>query len=282
MNYRGKIRKKIWAVAKYALAILAVCVICFPVYYMVISSMMPNHMVMNLPIKWWPQQITFANFQKIFQNSQYMNYFKNSFIVSFGCVAVVLLVALPSSFALSRYRFRGKMAMLTAVTSVQMFPIVVIMISLYTLYYKWGLLDTYTGLILANTAFAMPLAITLLKGFYDTVSNSLDEAARIDGAGRFQVLLKILLPLILPGIVAVGTYTFLSAWDDYLLALIVMQKDSNITLTVGLARSFLGEYSNDYGSLMAFSLAGSMPIVLMFAFFQKFLISGLTSGAVKG
>lgn len=282
MNYRAKIRKKIWAVGKYALAVLAACIVCFPVYYMVISSLMPNHLVMNLPIKWWPQEVTFANFSKIFQNSQYVNYFKNSFIVAFGCVAVVLLVSLPSSYALSRFRFRGKTAMLTAVTSVQMFPIVVIMISLYTLYYKWGLLDTYTGLILANTAFAMPLAITLLKGFYDTVSSSLDEAARIDGAGRLQVLLKILLPLILPGIVAVGTYTFLSAWDDYLLALIVMQKDANITLTVGLARSFLGEYSNDYGSLMAFSLAGSLPIVLMFAFFQKFLISGLTSGAVKG
>lgn len=282
MNYRGKVRKKIWAAGKYALAILAACIVCFPVYYMAISSLMPNHLVMNLPVKWWPQQVTFANFVKIFQNSQYVNYFKNSFIVAFGCVAVVLLVSLPSSYALSRFHFRGKTAMLTAVTSVQMFPIVVIMISLYTLYYKWGLLDTYTGLILANTAFAMPLAITLLKGFYDTVSSSLDEAARIDGAGRFQVLIKILMPLILPGIVAVGTYTFLSAWDDYLLALIVMQKDANITLTVGLARSFLGEYSNDYGSLMAFSLAGSLPIVLMFAFFQKFLISGLTSGAVKG
>lgn len=282
MKNHGKTKKKILIIGKYALAILAVCIVCFPIYYMVISSLMPNHLVMNLPVKWWPQQVTFANFKKIFQNSQYVNYFKNSFIVAFGCVAVVLLVSLPSAFALSRYHFRGKMAMLTAVTSVQMFPIVVIMVSLYTLYYKWGLKDTYIGLILANTAFAMPLAITLLKGFYDTVSNSLDEAARIDGAGRMQVLMQILLPLILPGIVAVGTYTFLSAWDDYLLALIIMQKDAHITLTIGLARSFLGEYSNDYGSLMAFSLAGSMPIVLMFAFFQKFLISGLTSGAVKG
>ena len=282
MKYSGKIKKKAWAIGKYVLVIIAICIVCFPVYYMLISSLMPNSLVMNLPVKWWPQQITFANYVKIFQNSQYVQYFKNSFIVAFGCVALILIVSLPSGYALSRFRFRGKNAMLTAITSVQMFPTVVIMISLYTMYYKLKLLDTYTGLILADTAFAMPLGITLLRSFFDTVPSSLDEAARIDGANRLQILLQILLPLILPGIVAAGTYTFLSVWDDYLLALIVMQKESNITLTVGLARSFLGEYSNDYGSLMAFSLAGSLPIIILFAFFQKFLISGLTAGAVKG
>ena len=117
---------------------------------------------------------------------------------------------------------------------------------------------------------------------FDTLSKSLDEAARIDGASRMRVLLHILLPLVVPGLVAVGIYTFLNAWDDYLMALTIMKSNEMRTLPVGIAQSFLGEYSNDYGGLMAFAVAGSLPIVLLFIFFQKYLVSGMTAGAVKG
>ncbi len=135
---------------------------------------------------------------------------------------------------------------------------------------------------MADSTFALPLAITLMKSFFDTLPRSLDEAARIDGAGRLRTLFSILLPLTLPGLIAVGIYTFLSAWDDFLMALVIMQKNEMRTLTVGIAQSFLGEYAHDYGALMAFSVAGSLPIVLLFVFFQKYMIAGLTAGAMKG
>lgn len=121
-----------------------------------------------------------------------------------------------------------------------------------------------------------------MKSFFDTLSKSLDEAARIDGASRMRVLLHILLPLVVPGLVAVGIYTFLNAWDDYLMALTIMKSNEMRTAPVGIAQSFLGEYSNDYGGLMAFAVAGSLPIVLLFIFFQKYLVSGMTAGAGKG
>ena len=121
-----------------------------------------------------------------------------------------------------------------------------------------------------------------MRSFFDTLPHSLDESARIDGAGRIRTMVSILVPLTLPGLVAVGIYTFLSAWDDFLMALTIMNTTNMKTLAVGLAQSFLGEYAHDYGALMAFSMAGSLPIVLMFVFFQKYMISGLTAGAVKG
>ena len=163
-----------------------------------------------------------------------------------------------------------------------MFPIVAILISLYTFYYKWNMLSTYRGLILADTTFCLPLAIFLMKGFFDSLPKSLDESAKIDGANRIQVLTKILLPLTKPGLVAVGIYTFLYAWDDFVMALVIMQKESMKTLPVGIVASFLGEYAYDYSSMMAFAFAGSVPIVLLFVFFQKQMVAGLTAGAVKG
>ena len=172
--------------------------------------------------------------------------------------------------------------MLSAVQSVQMFPIVVILISLYTFYKQWGMLDTYRGVILADVTFALPLSISLLKSFFDTVPNALDESAKIDGAGRMRTMVQVILPLVLPGLVAVAIYTFLTAWDDYLMSLTIIRIDEKRTLAVGLAQSFMGEYSNDYGALMAFSVAGSLPIVLLFIFFQKYMVEGLTAGAVKG
>ena len=269
-------------IMKYVGIVVILIILLFPVYWMLNCSLLSSSTIMTMPPTFWPKEFTLKNYVQIFNNDSYMCFFRNSFIVSFGTIAVVLMVAIPASFALSRYEFRGKHAMLSSISSVQMFPIVVILITLYGFYNSWGMLDTYRGLILADTTFALPLAITLLKSFFDTLPKSLDEAARIDGASRMQVLFSILLPLVVPGLVAVGIYTFLNAWDDYLMALTIMKSNSMRTLPVGIAQSFLGEYSNDYGGLMAFAVVGSMPIVILFVFFQKYLVSGMTAGAVKG
>ena len=274
--------KKAKSVLKYVVVALILVILLFPVYWMITCSLLPSSVIMSVPPTFIPLQATLKNFTQIFTKPTYLQFFENSFIVSFGTIAVVLLVAIPASFALSRYNFKGRRTMLSAISSVQMFPVVVILTTLYGFYNSWGMLDTYRGLILADTTFALPLAITLLKSFFDTISKSLDEAARIDGASRMRVLLNILLPLVVPGLVAVGIYTFLSAWDDYLMSLTIMKSNAMRTLPVGIAQSFLGEYSNDYGGLMAFAVAGSAPIVILFVFFQKYLVSGMTAGAVKG
>lgn len=274
--------KKFKSVMKYVVIALILVILLFPVYWMITCSLLPSTTIMSVPPTFVPLGATLKNYAQILQKASYLKFFENSFIVSFGTIAVVLVVAIPASFALSRYTFKGRRTMLSAISSVQMFPVVVILTTLYGFYNSWGMLDTYRGLILADTTFALPLAITLLKSYFDTIPKSLDEAARIDGASRIRVLFNVLLPLVVPGLVAVCIYTFLSAWDDYLMSLTIMKSNEMRTLPVGIAQSFLGEYSNDYGGLMAFAVAGSAPIVILFVFFQKYLVSGMTAGAVKG
>jgi len=268
---------------RYTFIAALLIVMLFPIYWMAISSLLPSaHIMKSPPTLILTKESGVFNYIKVFSKVEYIRYFINSFITSGGTVLAVLLIALPAGFAFSRYRFKGKNLILTTIMSVQMFPIVVILISLYGFYMKWGLLNTYLGVILADATFALPLAITLMRSFFDTLPRSLDESARIDGAGRICTMVYILVPLTLPGLVAVGVYTFLSAWDDFLMSLTIMITNDMKTLTVGLAQSFLGEYAHDYGALMAFAMAGSIPIVLVFVFFQKYMISGLTAGAVKG
>ena len=281
MTNVGRVKKGMSAFFKY-LAIAALLVILlFPVYWMLIGSLRPYYALLNLDyVAFYPKDFTVENYIKIFQ-PEYLNYFKNSFLVSGGTVLAAILISVPAAYSFSRFKFKMKGAVLSAVQSVQMFPIVVILISLYTFYMRWGMLDTYRGMILADVTFALPLSITLLKSFFDTVPQALDESAKIDGAGRLRTMVQIILPLVLPGLVAVSIYTFLNAWDDYLMALTI-SGDHTRTITVGLAQSFFGEYSNDYGALAAFSVAGSLPIVLLFIFFQKYMVEGLTAGAVKG
>lgn len=267
---------------KYILLIIILVTLLFPVYWMVISSLMPNKDLMSLPPHFFPININLNSYTKIFQNLQYVTYFKNSFIVASGTTVFTLFIVIPAGYSFSRFRYYGRNVLLTAILSVQMFPIVAILISLFTFYYSWGLLSTYRGLILADASFCLPLAISLMKGFFDTIPRSLDEAAKIDGAGRLKTLTRILVPLTTPGMVAVGIYTFLYSWDDFLMALVIMQSDNMKTMPVGIVASFLGEYAYDYSSMMAFACLGSAPIVILFIFFQRYMVAGLTSGSVKG
>lgn len=275
-------KRKILSVGKHVFVLLLLFVLLFPVFWMAVSSIQPSSKLMNLPPEFIPSNPTLANYVKIISNHKYLRYFENSFLVSGGTVLLCMFIAIPAGYAFSRYRFPFKGSIMTFIMSVQMFPIVVILISLYTFFMKWNLLNTYRGLILTDTTFALPLAINMMKSFFDTLPKSLDESATIDGASRVRVLWSILLPLTVPGMLAVGIYTFLNAWDDFLMALTIMQDMNMKTLTVGLAQSFLGEYAYDYGALMAFSLCGSLPVVLLFIFLQRYMISGMTAGAVKG
>lgn len=283
MTVLGKTKKTTVQIVKYFVIALLIIILLFPIWWMLVGSLRPYYTLISLDdVAFWPKDFTLENYIKIFSQAKYLRYFANSFIVSGGTVLVTLLIAIPAAYSFSRFKFSGKNAVLSAVQSVQMFPIVVILISLYTFYKQWGMLNTYRGVILADVTFALPLSITLLKSFFDTVPSALDESAKIDGAGRMRTMVQVILPLVLPGLVAVAIYTFLTAWDDYLMSLTIIRIEEKRTLAVGLAQSFMGEYSNDYGALMAFSVAGSLPIVLLFIFFQKYMVEGLTAGAVKG
>ena len=246
----------------------------------------------------------FANYKIMLQNNQIFSYFKNTFV--FVALVVVIQLILGMGIALlldSKIKARGTLRglMLVPWTIPSVVTAIVWRFMTNSSYgvinwiaYKLGMIPTldYSWTLQSGSAMALiviaavwrqlPYMMVMILAGLQSVDKSLLEAGTIDGASRMRVLLHILLPLVVPGLVAVGIYTFLNAWDDYLMALTIMKSNEMRTLPVGIAQSFLGEYSNDYGGLMAFAVAGSLPIVLLFIFFQKYLVSGMTAGAVKG
>lgn len=274
--------KNIKQSSKYILIFFLLTVFLFPVYWMITSSFKSNSTLMSLPPEFNIFSGSLQNYIRIISDSRYLIYLKNSFIVCLSTVLLSMIVSIFAGYALSRFNFRGKSFLMSTILSVQMFPIVAILISLYTFYAKLNLINTYRGLILADTTLALPFSIWFLKSFFDTIPRSLDEAATIDGCGRIRTLFLIITPLLKPGLLAVGIYTFLQSWDDFLIALTLISRDEMRTLPVGVALSFIGELVHDYAGMMTLSVVASIPVIIIFVFLQKYMIAGLTGGAVKG
>lgn len=264
--------------------VIAVCLILFifPIYWMFIASLKENNVLMRVPPQLYPTFKTFQNYISVITNAKYLNYIKNSFIVASMTVIVDLVLSIFAGYSLSRYRYPGRKTIMTLTLSAQVFPTVVVIISLYSLFSKLHLMNSYVGLMLADVSMSLPLSVWMMKSFCDTVPGSLDEAARVDGCSRFETMTRIVVPLMKPGMLAVGIYAFLQSWDDYMIALIVMNKTAMKTLPVGIAETFMGEFGFDYAGMMTISVVASLPVLLLFLFFNKYMVAGLTGGAVKG
>jgi multiple sugar transport system permease protein len=277
-----KKNKKSKTVFNYIVIVLGLIIFLFPVYWMIVSSFHSNAELMSFPPKFTFKNGTFANYVRVFGAWKFVNYFKNSVIVATSSVFFSILISLFAGFAFSRYRFAGKSLLMTAILNIQVFPVTVIIIALFSFYSKMNLLDTYQGLIFADIVYSLPFTVWFLKAFFDTIPKSLDEAAKIDGCGRLRTLFSVLMPLLKPGMISVGIYTFLYSWDDFVFALTILKTEKMKTLPLGLVQSFMGEFSNDYAGMMTLSVLTSLPVVFVFLLTQKYMISGLTAGAVKG
>ncbi len=265
----------------YFVIIVLLFLFVFPIYWMFISSLKDNSVLMRLPPQLYPTFSTMDSYKAIFRNVKYMRYIGNSLIVASITVVVDLLFSVFAGYSLSRFRYPGRKGIMTITLSAQVFPTVVILISLYEFFSKFKLMNNYFGLALADVAMSLPLSVWMLKSFCDSVPRSLDEAARVDGCGRFRTMMQIVVPLLKPGMLAVGIYAFLMSWDDYLLGLVIMTKTPKKTLPVGISESFLGEFGFDYSGMMTISVVASLPVLLLFLIFQKYMVAGLTGGAVK-
>lgn len=265
----------------YLVIVIALAAFIFPIYWMFVASFKENSILMRVPPQLYPTFKAIDNYISIITNTKYLNYIKNSFVVASLTVIVDLALAIFAGYSLSRYRYPGRKTIMTLTLSAQVFPTVVIIISLYSLFSKLKLMNSYQGLMLADVAMSLPLSVWMMKSFCDSVPKSLDEAARVDGCSRFKTMTQIVIPLMKPGMLAVGIYAFLQSWDDYMIALVVMNKTSMKTLPVGIAETFLGKFGFDYAGMMTVSVVASLPVLLLFLFFNKYMVAGLTGGAVK-
>jgi multiple sugar transport system permease protein len=256
-----------------------------PMIWMLLTSIKSGFAAMQFPPQWWPSEPTLASYQKLLdpQNSvgqDFLRFFWNSLYVSTVTTILAVVVAVPAAYAFSRFRFPGRKFLFFAVLLRNMFPAVIFLVPLFILMRWLGLVNTHGSLILTYLTFGLPLAIWLLKGFYDNIPFQLEQAARIDGATRFQAFLYIVMPLSVPGIIATAIYSFIGAWNEYIYAATFLTKNDQLTLPVGIQR-FFSENTTDFPGLMAASFMMSVPVVVLFLVLQKYFVRALTEGAVK-
>lgn len=257
----------------------------FPVYWMVNTAFKPRSEMLTSTPHFLPENPTIDNFVRAFTQGDILLYFRNSAIVVSGAVILAIVVGLFAAAALSRFRFRGRRTILVFILIVQMLPGTALLIPQFLIFNSMNLLNTYWGLIFAYVAGVLPFSIWVMRGFFLAIPIELDEAARIDGASTWQVLTRILFPLVMPGIIASSVFAFIASWNDYIVAYTFMKDQVDYTLPVWLA-SFTtasgGELGTDYGGQMAAATLFSLPVVIFFMIIQRNLVSGLSAGAVKG
>lgn len=270
-----------WGVALDVVTLAIVLLLIFPIIWLFMTAFKPQGQMFNGPYSIIPTSITLDNFSRMWNAVGFQTAFRNSLIVA-GCTAVIVTsVALCAAFSLSRFRYRLNGVFGGAILAVQMVPGIVLVVPLIATLRELNLTDSLLGLTIAYLLLGLPIAVWLLKGYLDDIPVDLDEAAVIDGANHLQVLWQIIVPLVTPATVAVGAFTFLMTWGEYLFAVSLITSSESRTLPLALQAAF-GQYSIDWGMLTAGGAIISLPPAILFIFFQRYLVGGLTAGSVKG
>lgn len=265
----------------YAVLILFAFIAVYPVSRIVTISLRPGDRLLSTDLAIIPDDATLNNFRELLWETDFLQWLFNSLIVSAVVTVTGVALASTAGYALSRYKFTGRGQMMSGLLVTQMFPATMLLLPLYIVLINLELLNSYLGIIVIYTATALPFCVWQMKGYYDTIPHALEEAARIDGCTPWQAFYKVIFPLAAPALVITALFSFMSAWNEYVVANVVLQDTSMYTLPLGL-KLFQGSLTTQWGLYAAGSLLVSIPVVLLFLVLSRFLISGLTLGAVKG
>jgi multiple sugar transport system permease protein len=266
---------------KTLLGVLLMLVYLFPVYWMVATSLKASGDVFAIPPEVVPSPVVLRSYvEAVFTNSAVIKGILNSMIIATSTLVLTLLLGSPAAYALARLRLRFALLIALLMLLAQVLPTINIALPLFLIFSRLGLVDTYLGLILANTALALPFAIIILRPFFLTVPGELMDAARIDGCTRFGAFWRVVLPLVRPGLITVGALTFVTAWGEFVFGLTLATSDELQPITVVLNR-FIGQFGTRWNDLMAVSTVVALPIIAVFVGLQRFIVGGITSGATK-
>jgi N,N'-diacetylchitobiose transport system permease protein len=277
---RLRVRPK--RVALNGVAVLIALVALFPVYWMVITSFKRGVDIQAPTPSFLPIPGTLGNYRKVFERDYFWTALANSLMVTAITVVAALVIAFLAAVALSRFRFRGRAAFLATVLVVQMIPAEALVISLFRVLDGWQLVNTVIGLSLTYLVFVLPFTIWTLRGFVDGVPFELEEAAMVDGASRFAAFRKITFPLVAPGLVATAVFSLIQAWNEFIFALVIMNRPEHQTLPVWVQAFNEGARGTDWGGVMAGSTIMAIPVIVFFLIVQRKITTGLTAAAVKG
>jgi multiple sugar transport system permease protein len=252
-----------------------------PMYWLLVTALSPREQTFAYPPALFPHDLTLDNFRQLADSPQLIRNLLNSVIVSVITALLSVVVASYMAYAFSKFRFRGRRSLMSLVLASQLFPQSLLLITLYAVFSAYHLLNTYAALVLSFSTFTLPLCVWMLKGIFDTIDDSIIEAALVDQASRWRIIHSIVLPIAAPGLVAAGLFAFIRGWNDFIFALTLAGTDKQ-TLPPGLVNAFIGEASAEWAPLMAASLVASLPVVVGFIALQRYLVGGVAAGAVKG
>lgn len=278
MNKAWKRMKK---VAMWSPLVLAVLFVLIPLYWVTVTAFKVEANVLRRPAQYLPDPVTLENFHIVWEKSGFSIYFPNTFLVSIVTAIAVIVFSILAAYAISRYSFRGKRLFFLILLITQMFPGAMLVVPLFIIFNNMGLISSLWSLILSYTAVNVPFNVILMRSFVDGIPYEVEEAAMVDGAHQLRIIISILFPLLVPGTVAIGIFAFMNAWNEFIFPIMFINQQQKFVLSVGLMY-MIGQNTTYYGALAAGSLiAMSVPIVL-FGFFQKYIVTGLSAGAVKG
>ncbi len=290
LSVRGPARRRRkgadgWSVFGWIFLVILLLFAVLPMVWMFLTSIKTQFGALQYPPEWIPSTVTLEQYKRLLSPTndvgrEFLGFMLNSIGISAATTVIGVAIAVPAAYAFSRFRFPGRKFLFFAVLVRNMFPAVVFLMPLFIMMRWLDLVNTRTSLVLTYLTFGLPLSIWLLKGFYDNLPIQLEQAARVDGATRFQAFVLIVMPLSSPGIIATAIYSFIIAWNEYVYALTFLNDESKLTLPVGLQR-FFSEYATNWPGLMAASFIMSVPVVVMFLVLQKYFVRALTEGAVK-
>jgi multiple sugar transport system permease protein len=267
-------------IVRVEIPVLAILVFALaPFAWMLLTSVKPTADLSIFPVRYLPSKITFEHYEYLLERTSFSVNLLNSLIVACGAVVLGLAASIPAAYAFSRFRFFGRRQLLTSFLVINMFPIVLLIIPLFVLMRKLGLIDTFIGVIVGHSTFSIPFSVWMLVSYFNAIPRELDEAAMIDGASRLQAIRLVILPLIMPGVVTTAIYVFITSWNEYLFAMMLSgQTVRPVTVALQL---FIGEFTIQWGLLTAAGALIALPVSVLFLFVQRRLVAGLTAGAVK-
>lgn len=280
---RRRTRSRKASIALHATLIFATFIAMFPVVWIFLTSFKPQAEILTTQLQVLPHSWTLENYTNVLtrNDSEFLTWVWNSVVVAFFTTIIGVFLSATAGYAFSRYRFPGYRALLTSFLVTQMFPGAILLIPIYAIVVNLGLLNTKLALVLTYCTVAVPFCTWMLKGYYDTIPVTLDEAARIDGLSPFGVFWRIVTPLAVPGLAVTAFYTFITAWNEVMFANVFMLDGNMYTLPIGL-RTYVFQFENRYDYLTAGAVMVTIPAVIVFLLAQRYLVSGLTRGAVKG
>jgi multiple sugar transport system permease protein len=259
-----------------------VLVTAFPLIWMVITSVKPQFELFRIPPTFWPEQVTFEHYARLLWETPFLLYMRNSLLLSTATTLLVVTVATLGAHSLVRFRYRGRERLAQLVLFTYLLPSVVLILPLYLMMVWIGVANSLLSLVIAYTTFALPYALWLLRSFMQGIPDDLENAALVDGATRMGAFFDVILPQALPGIISTSLFTFILSWNEYLYALVLVNTDEARPLTTGVMNMLISAFNIEWSLLMAASVMMSIPLIIIFAFLQKFLTRGFGAGGVKG